>query len=228
MENISLISDNCWAYFIYTKVLKINYTSPLIGGLMHTPDYIKFLEHFWDYLKIDIKIVRAKESKWYEKMKEFYYPNGCHSKEHRVGILEDIEFIFLNYPFNMPDSEIKQKWDERKQRIPINEKNIIFKLGVPYMDRHFEYEDIDSLVERFYNLPYSNKISFTSRKYDFPNNFLIDPEKVRNYDHAMNINDLINLDEWPSITICERKLIENTSIGETGACNNIATGENNG
>ena len=55
---------------------------------------------------------------------------------------------------------------------------------------------------------------------------------MRNYDHAININNLINFDEWtkdPTIPLCKRGLIkELPNISkETGVCENTSTGETN-
>lgn len=81
--------------------------------------------------------------------------------------------------------------------MPIDEKQILFKMGTIYMRSYMKYKDFDSLLERFYKLPFTNKISFTMKKYDYNNNFKILPEHILRCDlKGREVNKYFNLKQY--------------------------------
>lgn len=143
-KEFTIISNNCWAGRIYQRY-GLQYTSPTIGLLLFADDYIKFLSNLKYYLSLDLKFISKKESRYYEHYteKDKYYP---------IGVLDDIEVIFLHYK---SEKEAEEKWNRRKQRI--NWNNLIVKFNDQNLATEKNIRDFD-------NLPYKNKLCFVSKK----------------------------------------------------------------
>lgn len=93
--------------------------SPTVGTYFFAEDYINFLCNFKTYIKSDIEIIKASDSRHAHELiekGEGDIPVG------RLG--EDVEVVFLHYK----DPGIaKEKWLRRKERI--NYYNLFFKFS---------------------------------------------------------------------------------------------------
>lgn len=143
--NFTIISNNCWGGMIYESY-NIQKQSPTIGLFFKSSDYIKFITNFKYYISQELKFIKYDES----KDKAFLKSVGINEKTNiPLGILDDIEIIFLHYK---NETEAKEKWQRRVKRI--NYKNLIFK-----------FNDQNGCTEKdlknFIALPYENKVFFT-------------------------------------------------------------------
>jgi uncharacterized protein (DUF1919 family) len=155
---IGLVSDNCWAGYVY-DFLQMSYTTPFVNMYIHTPDYIKLLENFDYYINQELKMGEICNSKYFDI-------DLC--KSTLIGFLDDVEIRFPHYDLN---SVAVENWNKRKSRIPKDKNDILFKLENIYGHKFIHYSNFDELINRFYKLPFKNKISITRKKYEYPNNF---------------------------------------------------------
>lgn len=89
-KNFSIISNNCWGGQVY-RSYGLPYTSPTIGLFIMPKDYIKFISDLTYYLEKDLKFIYRNQSKYRIYLEE-HVDHNC-----PIGILEDIEIIFLHY-----------------------------------------------------------------------------------------------------------------------------------
>ena len=146
IKNPTIISNNCWAGIV-SQYLGIKYYTPTIGLYFYADEYIKFISNFNYYIKLPIKVIETEKSKHYEEMKK---------KEHEkaiVGVLDDVEIVFLHYKTK---EEVVEKWKRRVERI--NYDCIIFKFCN-------QNSCTDELIKKFDDLPLDNKICFSSKEY---------------------------------------------------------------
>jgi uncharacterized protein (DUF1919 family) len=141
--DFSIICNDCHAIGIYHK-MGLQYTTPTIGLLFYSEDYINFLENFQYYIRQQLKFThtsRHRESGEYRKINP--YP---------IGILgDDVEIHFLHYK---DEKEASDKWVQRTKRI--NFDNLFFI----YSDNYFFREDF---LDRYQKLPFAHKIFFSSK-----------------------------------------------------------------
>ena len=134
-SNFSIISSNCNGGIICHD-LGVRFNSPTVNLWMSASDYIKFVSNLERYLNENI--VEVKEA-------NVTYP---------VGLLGgDIKLYFQHY-----DSfEVAlEKWKNRRGRVNFNNIFLIMT------DRDGCNYDI---IKKFDNLPFKNKVIFTSKKY---------------------------------------------------------------
>lgn len=143
-KNFSVISNNCWAGRLY-QYLDMPYLSPTAGLYFFAPDYIKFVSDLHRYLNTPLRFINPEESKYYEEIKK----RG--QTEKPIGILDDVEIVFLHYKTK---EEAEEKWNRRKERV--NFDNIILKFS--RMDLCTEKE-----IEQFDRLPFGNKFVLNNR-----------------------------------------------------------------
>ena len=170
-----IISDDCWSLGIYNK-FNMKYNSPFVNLFIHTPCYIKLLNNLDDYLNSELIFIE--ESKYKQPFKNI--------KPYVIGKLKDIEIHFSHYKSGTyPTTDIKNKWERRLKRLTTNKDNIIFKIGCWYHDNKQVYsKDYDSYIKEFHNMKYKNKISFTIKKYNYKNNFVMSSEHIGNVTKA--------------------------------------------
>ena len=145
-DNFTIISNNCFAGFVYQK-FDIQYNTPFIGLFILGPDYIYLLKNFNKLIKEKLDFINANESRYKE-----YLINVNRFNKYQIGKLGDkVEIHFLHYK---SQEEAKEKWNRRVQRINFN--NILFK----FSDNDLSNEE---LIQEFDELPYKNKICFTSK-----------------------------------------------------------------
>jgi len=182
IKNPTIISNNCWAGIV-SQYLGIKYYTPTIGLYFFSEEYIKFLERFDYYIKQKLEIIDTKDSKYYDEMIKKNHKNAI------VGKLDDVEIVFLHMKTG---KEAIEKWNKRVKRI--NRRNIIFKFCE-------QNECSSEHIKRFENLPFKNKICFTTKEYPeyksviwFKDQFK-NEEVVRDYYEShkyLNIIDYIN------------------------------------
>lgn len=143
-KNFSVISNNCWAGRVY-QYLDMPYLSPTAGLYFFAPDYIKFVSDLRRYLNTPLCFIKPEESKYYEEIKK------RNQTEKPIGILDDVEIVFLHYKTK---EEAEEKWNRRKERV--NFDNIILKFS--RMDLCTEKE-----IQEFDKLPFKNKYVFNNR-----------------------------------------------------------------
>ena len=143
-KNFSIISNNCWAGRVY-QYLDMPYLSPTAGLYFFAPDYIKFVSDLKRYLNTPLCFISPEDSKYYEEIKR------RNQADKPIGILDDVEIVFLHYKTK---EEAKEKWNRRKERV--NYDNIILKFS--RMDLCTEKE-----IEQFDTLPFKNKFVLNNR-----------------------------------------------------------------
>ncbi len=143
-KNFSVISNNCWAGRLY-QYLDMPYLSPTAGLYFFAPDYIKFVSDLRKYLDIPLRFINPEESKYYEEIKK------RNQTDKPIGILDDVEIVFLHYK---TQEEAEEKWNRRKERV--NFDNIILKFS--RMDLCTEKE-----IKEFDSLPFDNKFVLNNR-----------------------------------------------------------------
>ena len=182
VQNPTIISNNCWAGIV-SQYLGIKYYTPTIGLYFFAEEYIKFLERFDYYIKQDLKIIETKDSRYYEKMVKKNHKHAI------VGKLDDVEIVFLHMKTG---EEAIEKWNKRVKRI--NRRNIIFKFCE-------QNECSIEHIKRFENLPFKNKICFTTKEYPGYKSVIWFKDQVKNEEVVrdyyeshkyLNIIDYIN------------------------------------
>lgn len=143
-KTISIISNNCWGGFMYQSC-GLGYNSPFIGLYMYAPEYIRMLQNITENLKQPIKFINQGQSKY----KDLY------SDKFIIGTLGDtgIEIVFMHYK---TEEEVLCKWNRRLKRLDFN--NLIVK----FSDTD---ECTDELIKEFDNMPFKNKVCFTSKPF---------------------------------------------------------------
>lgn len=139
----SIISNNCWAGSVYRRY-GLPYASPTVGLYFFAGDYVRFVSRLRHYTSVPLEFVDARESRHAGELSE----KGELGKP--VGILDDIEVIFLHYATAM---EAREKWERRCERINWDDVFIKFSQmnGCTYEDLH-----------AFDDLPHRNKLCFTA------------------------------------------------------------------
>ena len=145
-DNFTIISNNCFAGFVYQK-FDIQYNTPFVGLFILGPDYIYLLKNFNRLIKEELIFINANESRYKE-----YLIKANRFNKYPIGKLGNkVEIHFLHYK---SQQEAKEKWNRRVKRINFN--NILFK----FSDNDLSNEE---LIQEFDELPYKNKICFTSK-----------------------------------------------------------------
>ena len=182
IKNPTIISNNCWAGIV-SQYLGIKYYTSTIGLYFFSEEYIKFLERFDYYIKQKLEIIDTKDSKYYDEMIKKNHQNAI------VGKLDDVEIVFLHMKTG---KEAIEKWNKRVKRI--NRRNIIFKFCE-------QNECSSEHIKRFKNLPFKNKICFTTKEYPEYKSVIWFKDQVKNEEVVrdyyeshkyLNIIDYIN------------------------------------
>ena len=145
-NNFTIVSNNCFAGFVYQK-FDIPYNTPFVGLFILGPDYIELLKNFNILIKEKLVFIKGDESKY----KDYLIKTNRFNK-YPIGKLgNNVEIHFLHYK---SETEAQEKWNRRLKRMNFN--NILFK---------FSDNDMSNLklIKEFDNLPFKNKICFTSK-----------------------------------------------------------------
>lgn len=144
--DFTIISNNCWGGIVY-EWFGLEKLSPTVGCYFFAADYIKFLKDIRSYLSKTLEIVSAGESRHAEILER----KG--QTDVPVGILGDVEIIFLHYK---DPSLVREKWNRRVERI--NWNNLIYKFS--YMNGCDE-----ALLNDFESIQGVKKICFVNKAY---------------------------------------------------------------
>ncbi len=108
-ENITLISNNCIAGFVYHDI-RMQFNSPTINLQIAPSDYVKFVNNMDEYLSKDLIEITEPNVECFKKL-------GGGGINFPVGKLGDIVIYFQHYKsFEVA----KHKWEDRKKRIDKN------------------------------------------------------------------------------------------------------------
>lgn len=133
-----LVCSNCTGGFLY-HWLGLRFNSPFINLFLTPQDFLAALENWDEFINAPIHEITA----------EFQYPVG----QVVVGGSK-INIHFMHYP---DFATAVQKWDERKSRMKTNPDKIGFMLT--------NWEDDESILQRFDRLPFKHKVAFAYKPY---------------------------------------------------------------
>ena len=182
-NNFTIVSNNCFAGFVYQK-FDIPYNTPFVGLFILGSDYIELLKNFNILIKEKLVFIKGDESKY----KDYLIKTNRFNK-YPIGKLgNDVEIHFLHYK---SETEAQEKWNRRLKRMNFN--NILFK---------FSDNDMSNLklIKEFDNLPFKNKICFTSK--DISN--IKSQIYLRKYKNEQAVRN-----EWAAISTMKMKRIIN-------------------
>ena len=158
-KDFTIISNNCWGGIVY-EYYDVIKQSPTVGLFFMAKDYVKFCANLKYYTtNLELVFINPYQSKYYEQLKDL---NAFGS--YPIGVLDDIEIMFLHYHTK---EEAKEKWERRCERI--NWAKLILKFN----DQNGCTEDD---ARAFLSLPFKNKLFFTIHedwKLDSCSNFYI-------------------------------------------------------
>lgn len=140
--NPTLVCSNCTGGFLY-HWLGLKFYSPFINLYLTPSDFLLALENWDDFIKAPIEEISTSA----------HYPVGqviinC------KGEIKKIHIHFMHYP---DFSTAIKKWVERKNRMETDPNKIGFMLT--------NWEEDESLLQRFDNLPFKNKVAFAYKPY---------------------------------------------------------------
>ena len=116
--DFSIISNNCWGGIAY-EYYGLPKQSPTVGTFFYADDYIRFVLNFESYINKKLELISIPESKFAVILQEMY-----RKKDVPIGVLDDVEFVFLHYA-DRPTA--REKWERRVKRVNFN--NLIFKFS---------------------------------------------------------------------------------------------------
>lgn len=143
--DFSIICNNCWGGFVY-RYFGLPYLSPTVGLYFYSEDFVRFAKDIKKYIFMQIKMIPATESKHYEDLKRKGQENVP------VGVLDDVEIIFLHYK---TAAEAEEKWTRRCKKVNLN--NIVLKYS--YMN-----EPSDECMRTFDSILCKKKVMFVQKK----------------------------------------------------------------
>ena len=149
-RDFTIISNNCWGGHCY-RYFNLPYNSPTIGLYFFSSDFIRFVSHLDEYLRMELKMISVTDSIHYDELVK-YHPGSLNKPIGRLG--DDVEIVFLHYNSN---KEAKSKWDRRSRRVNLN--NVIVK-----------FSEMNGCTKEhllaFDKLPYERKFVFVTKDYD--------------------------------------------------------------
>lgn len=114
----TIISNNCWGGVVQKRFLMTSYTTPTVGLYFFPDDFIKFATNFNYYISLEIDFIDPNKSNHARELTEKGQNNVV------VGLLDDVEVIFLHYK---SQDEAQEKWNRRRKRVNYN--NLLFKFN---------------------------------------------------------------------------------------------------
>lgn len=121
---------------------------------MYSADYIKFIYDLKWYLSLDLKFIDYSESKYKDDLIKYHF------EKIPIGVLNDVEIVFLHYHSK---AEAYEKWNRRKSRIHWD--NLYFKMSE---------QNLCTLqhLKTFDKLPYKKKFVFVTKNYSLDSQIL--------------------------------------------------------
>ena len=92
--------------------------TPTVGLWFFADDYLRFISNLRYYLSLEIEMISAQKSRWFERIKDYL------SEYAIVGVLDDVEIVMLHYK---DPAVAKDKLERRKMRV--NSENMIIKFS---------------------------------------------------------------------------------------------------
>lgn len=129
--DFTIISNNCWGGCCY-EWFGMQKLSPTVGAYFFPEDYLRFVERLDYYMSLELQFIDVTKSKYYEQLKG--------EQPSPIGILDDVEIIFLHYA---DEKEAKDKWTRRVKRI--NWDNLIFKFSYQNYCTHEHLKRFDEM-----------------------------------------------------------------------------------
>ncbi|MEE1061565.1 MAG: DUF1919 domain-containing protein [Ruminococcus sp.] len=144
-RDFTIISNNCWAGKAY-QYFDMPYLTPTVGLYFFADDYLKFIKNLRYYMSLEVEFISPEKSKYYNELEV----RG--QTEKPIGLLDDVEIIFLHYTST---KDAKEKWERRKKRI--NYDNIFIKFSNMNLctEEH---------IKEFDELNFLNKFVLNNRK----------------------------------------------------------------
>jgi uncharacterized protein (DUF1919 family) len=146
--DFSIISNNCWGAHVY-QILRLEYATPFVGLFLTPGSYVRLLAEFPKILSQPLEFKDASDEEWVNRYR------ASEGNPWPIGILGNgIEIHFMHYK---SPAEAREKWNRRSARLASRPERWFFK----FCDRdggtsgHFEF---------FEQLPYRNKVFFTTRQ----------------------------------------------------------------
>lgn len=177
--SFTLISNNCWGGHVY-RYFGVPYTSPTVGLFFMAEDYVRFCSDLKYYLSLPLSFIPISQSKYANKNKR------GQDLKCPIGLLGDVEIVFLHY---QTADEAKEKWERRKARIVWD--NLYFKFSEMN-------QCTPALLQQFAELPYHNKLIFTTRDYGLPNQIVFNEYRNKGEieNDTLNFRRYVNLVRW--------------------------------
>lgn len=141
----TIISNNCWGAHCY-RYYQLPYDTPTVGLYIYSEDYLRLLKRLEYYMSLELVFIPCEQSKHADSLKAKGEENVP------IGLLDDVEIVFLHYK---SEKVAREKWNRRKERIHWD--NILVKFS--QMNGCTE-----EMLKDFDRLPYSNKFVFTTKE----------------------------------------------------------------
>lgn len=172
--NFTIISNNCWGGHVY-RYFATEYLSPTVGLYFYASDYIRFITNLKYYMSLDLVVTDVEHSKHREDLKK-------NNKHCPIGILDDVEIVFLHYKTK---EEAYKKWNRRRERM--NWNHIVYKMSEM---NQCTAEDLKA----FDALPLEPKFCFVSKDYGLRSQVIMKGNTPGNIeDDTTPFRDYINL-----------------------------------
>lgn len=188
-KDFTIISNNCWAGHVY-RYFGLPYLTPTVGLYFFAEDYIKFVSNLKYYMSLELKFVPIVQSKHEKEL----YKHGGKSTTCPIGVLDDIEIVFLHYK---TEEEAYEKWMRRKKRM--NWKHIYVKMS--QMNGCSK-----AIMDEFEKLPYPNKFLFVKESYGYGSEIVFhgyeDADEIAN--DTNDFRKYISLKNWINGKPCKR------------------------
>ena len=148
-SHLTIFSPNCWAGICYHR-LGLEFLSPTINISFGSNVFNKLMLNLDAYISYSVEFVETR----YHSVLKHEYP---------VGLLNDILVPFLHYE---SFDQAVSCWERRKKRI--NKNNILI----------VSYGTSEKTLYEFENLPYKNKLIFTSLDVSTPSSYHINLDNL--------------------------------------------------
>lgn len=132
--DFTIISNNCWGGHVY-RYFALPYQSPTIGLYLYAEDFVKLCSNLKYYVdkSSTMTFISCDKSKYKDDLKD-------HSINCPIGVIDDIEIIFLHYS---SEKEAYIKWNRRCKRI--NWNHLVFKFCEQNLCTKRHLQDFDNL-----------------------------------------------------------------------------------
>ena len=142
--DFSIISNNCWGGHVYRR-FDLPYSSPTVGLYFFSEEYLKFVSNLEYYLHTELRFISSYESKYKDELIK------RNQTKVPIGLLDDVELVFLHYK---NEYEASEKWKRRTDRVNLG--NLIVKNSQMNLCT-------DDHLYQFDRLPYKKKIAFIAQ-----------------------------------------------------------------